>query len=400
LESDVDIPEGIRIDPDLEFIRSVSARDGPPYKPCFQCGTCSATCALSPDSEPFPRRQMAWAVWGMRERLLASPEVWLCHHCNDCSTRCPRGARPGDVLAAVRRECVQHYAAPRFLGRWVNQPHAIPLLLGIPVTLLALALAARSPIERALGLSANVDDRILYAYSSLFPHWMINALFGIFSLLAVLAMIVGGVRFWRAMKAGISDDRPAAGVPGLFPSILSTLMKVISHRQFTDCTKASLRYFSHLCVFYGFLALTAVTLWVITARYNPLVQGDFIYPFDFWSPWKILANLGGVAFVTGCLLMAWERLKADDKVGSGTWFDWALLAKLLLVAVTGFITEILHYLRLEPHRHIAYFVHLVFVFVVLVYLPYSKFAHVLYRFTAMVFAEYTGRGQGGKHDAG
>ena len=62
-----------------------------------------------------------------------------------------------------------------------------------------------------------------------------------------------------------------------------------------------------------------------------------------------------------------------------------------LVVSTGFITEVLHYLRLEPHRHIAYFVHLVFVFVVLMYLPYSKLAHLVYRRTAMVFAEHTGR---------
>jgi nitrate reductase gamma subunit len=51
----------------------------------------------------------------------------------------------------------------------------------------------------------------------------------------------------------------------------------------------------------------------------------------------------------------------------------------------------LHYLRLEPHRHIAYFAHLVFAFTVLVYLPYSKLAHLAYRTAAMVFAEYSGR---------
>ena len=67
---------------------------------------------------------------------------------------------------------------------------------------------------------------------------------------------------------------------------------------------------------------------------------------------------------------------------------------LLLVVCTGFFTEVLHYLRLEPHRHIIYFAHLVFVCALLLYLPYSKFAHLIYRTTAMVYAEYTGREMG------
>jgi quinone-modifying oxidoreductase subunit QmoC len=378
----------VRIEPDLDFVRALSRQGGNTLKKCFQCGTCSATCDLSPDSRPFPRKEMVWAVWGMRERLIADPDVWLCHQCNDCSTRCPRGARPGDVLAAVRQECVQHYAAPRFLARWLSQPACIPLLLTIPVALLTLALAVREPIENALGLSRQAGERILYSYSSVFPHWLLNTFFGLFSLLALGAMIAGVVRFWRALGAGSDTAR----VRGLLPSLLTTLGRILAHDDFSRCTKARPRLVSHICVFFGFLALSVVTVWVITARYNPLIQGEFLYPFNFWSPWKMLANLGGIAFIFGCLLMVRDRLRdSGERIGAGSYFDWALIAKLLLVALTGFVTEVLHYLRLEPHRHLAYFAHLVFVFVVLIYLPYSKLAHLAYRATAMVFAESTGR---------
>ena len=110
------------IEPDLEFIRALRKPGGESLKKCIQCGTCSATCALSPDTDPFPRKEMAWAVWGMKDRLLRDPDVWLCHQCNDCSTRCPRGARPGEVLAAVRQRAWCTIAFPVFsAGGWASR---------------------------------------------------------------------------------------------------------------------------------------------------------------------------------------------------------------------------------------------------------------------------------------
>jgi quinone-modifying oxidoreductase subunit QmoC len=375
----------LRIEPDLGFIRALDRAGGVSFKRCMQCGTCSATCDISPDHAPFPGKEMAWSSWGLKDRLLADPDVWLCYQCQDCSARCPRGARPGDVLGAVREACIRHYAVPRFLGRWVNEPHCIPLILGIPAALLALALVARDPVERALGISHEARDRIVFAYSSKFPHWLLNTFFAFFGVLALLAMIAGVRRFWRALKEALPTDRPASPIERFLPSLVSTLKGIFRHEKFDQCTKTNRRFFSHVFVLFGFLALTFVTAWVITARYNPLIQGDFIYPFPIWSPWKILANLGGGFLVVGCLLMLWDRLRENGQAVGGGYFDYAFLVMLLCVAVTGFVTELLHYLRLEPHRHVAYFVHLVFVFVILMYLPYSKFAHMVYRATALVF---------------
>jgi quinone-modifying oxidoreductase subunit QmoC len=379
------------IEPDLDFIRAIREQAGDSFEKCFQCGTCSATCTISPDSEPFPRKEMAWATWGMKDLLLRDPDVWLCYQCNDCSTRCPRGARPGDVLAAVRRECVRHYAVPRFLGRWVNQPECIPLLLGIPAALLTAALLLKDPIANGLGISVDTGERLIYAYSSVFPHWLLNSFFLFFSALALLAVVVGAIRFWSAVRSADSSSGTARHATGLVPSIVAVVASVFTHDKFAKCEKAHPRLWSHLFVFFGFLALCVVTVWVITAEYNPFIRGSFVYPFSFWSPWKMLANVGGIALLAGCFLMIRDRIKNGEQISTGSYFDWSLIATLILVILTGYFTEVLHYVRLEPHRHIAYFVHLVFVFTLLVYLPYSKFAHIVYRTVVLVYGKYSGR---------
>jgi quinone-modifying oxidoreductase subunit QmoC len=158
------------------------------------------------------------------------------------------------------------------------------------------------------------------------------------------------------------------------------------------CANSHARRTHHLLVIYGMLALLLTSLWVITARWNPLLEG-LVYPLGFWNPWKLMANLAGVAVVVGAALMLAERWKNPKTAGATTYSDFALLGFLLLIALTGFATELLHFLRMEPIRYAVYFVHLISVFGLFWMLPYSKLAHVVYRTLALVYAERTGRGK-------
>jgi len=381
----------LKIDSDLQFIRILRRQAGASYKRCFQCGTCTGTCALSTDSMPFPRRQMIWAVWGLRERLLSDPDVWLCHQCNDCSVRCPRGARPGEVLAAVRRECVVEYAAPRFLARWMSDPVYLPVLLAVPAVGLSALLTFKGPLEALFGITRNTTNRIVFAYTPELPHWLLNTFFFTFTILSLLGALIGARRFWSALRR--EDLAAGRGTPrrGLGASVWAVVKSTLTHERFAECTRASGRYVSHFLVLFGFLALSLVTCWAITARINPLLPDGFVYPFNFWSPWKLVANAGGAALLVGTVWMMVDRLWKNRDIGVGTYFDWSLLGALLLVVLSGFATEALHYIRLEPHRHAVYFVHLILVFYLIVYLPYSKLAHVVYRTVALVYNEYTGR---------
>jgi quinone-modifying oxidoreductase subunit QmoC len=383
--------------PDREFIDAIVAAGGGDLKKCFQCATCSVVCELSDGARPFPRKEMIWAQWGLKDRLFADPDVWRCYQCNDCSTKCPRGARPGDVLAAVRQQAIRHFATPQFLSTWVNQTKYLPLMFVVPAMLLGLALVLRAPLEGMLPVGAPHGF-----YAEFFPHWLLIGFFSLFTALAFLAAVIGVVRFWRAMKA--ADESSATYGPslGILTGILRTVKSILTHDSFGKCTSRASRRSAHLLAFYGFAALFAVTVWAVIDLYvMPYVLGiDSLYPFSLLHPVKLIANVGALLLIVGCVKVIVDRIGGEDDSRAGTAFDWIFIWLLLSVGITGLLTEVFR-LVAEPSElagldYIAfavYFVHLVLVFGLLVYLPYSKFAHMLYRTVALVYAERSGRAE-------
>ena len=60
--------------------------------------------------------------------------------------------------------------------------------------------------------------------------------------------------------------------------------------------------------------------------------------------------------------------------------DWLLLGMLWSVALTGFLLEIAVYRpAASPWEYAAFLVHVVLALELLILLPFTKFAHVLYR---------------------
>ena len=65
----------LRIEPDTEFIAELRNAGGGSLKKCYQCATCSVVCELSGDGTVFPRKEMLWAQWGLKDRLMANSSV-------------------------------------------------------------------------------------------------------------------------------------------------------------------------------------------------------------------------------------------------------------------------------------------------------------------------------------
>ena len=402
------MPAPYLVKPDREFLHRILDEGGDDLKKCFQCATCSVVCELSNGGKPFPRKEMVWAQWGLKDRLVADPDVWLCHQCNDCSTRCPRGARPGDVLTAVRQQSIRHYAVPGVFAAWANQVKFLPVMLLIPLVLLLGAL-----LLRPLGESGPLAPLLQFAdhpgfYAKLFPHWLLIGFYSFFWGLAMLGAAVGVVRFWRAMKAADEAAGSYSPVLGIVSSIKRTLMPIFKHDKFSQCGGQAARRLAHLCAFYGFVALFLVSVWAVIALYgiNPFIEDHhdhLVYPFKQLNPWKILANLGAVALIAGCVIAIRERLANKDESGTSTSFDWLFVGLLLGVGISGVMTEVMRLIgeagtgklaenaAYKGTAYTVYLVHLVLVVDLLVYLPYSKFAHVVYRTVALVYSEHSGR---------
>ena len=61
------------VDPDVGFINEISRLGGADVKKCYQCATCAVACPISPDSKPYPRKEMIAASWGLKDRSKYRP---------------------------------------------------------------------------------------------------------------------------------------------------------------------------------------------------------------------------------------------------------------------------------------------------------------------------------------
>lgn len=75
---------------------------------CFACGVCTATCPVAEIEPEFsPSRIIRQILYGMREQLLASPTLWYCARCAQCSFSCPQEVRFLDIVQGLRNLAVQ-----------------------------------------------------------------------------------------------------------------------------------------------------------------------------------------------------------------------------------------------------------------------------------------------------
>lgn len=369
------------IQPDMDFINEIRRYGGDSLKKCYQCAMCSITCPLTSDENPFPRKEMLWAQWGLKEKLIKDPDIWLCYQCNDCSLQCPRNAFPGNVLSALRNYCFLYYAFPQLLGKAFRDWRYLPLLLGFPVILFILIMEATGHLnfpERA----PNGEE----FFANFIPHIIINSVFLVLLGIVFVTVAISLYRFWRALR--ISDKGLNFTIwDVLKKSAVPALVVFLPHTKFNECGGDKNKRIAHMYILYGCLSFVLVSAVIFIGTYIiKVIPVDL--PLHMWNPLKIIANLGAFFVLIGCFMVIRRKIKGDKNAGNNSYLDWNLLILIVSITVIGLLTEFTRLIEFIDAAYTLYFIHLVLVFYGILYFPYSKLAHLLYRSIATIYADY------------
>jgi quinone-modifying oxidoreductase subunit QmoC len=93
---------------------------------------------------------------------------------------------------------------------------------------------------------------------------------------------------------------------------------------------------------------------------------------------------------SGLGIMIYQRLFDRDIFGKTSYSDWLLLVSMTLLTLSGTLVEMARFGQWYIAYHL-YFFHLVVVWFVIIYLPFTKLGHVFYRTTALLYARSIGR---------
>jgi citrate/tricarballylate utilization protein len=337
---------------------------------CNACRYCEGYCAVFPALERRRRFTPADVVY------LAN----LCHDCRACFYACmyapPHefGVNIPRALAEVRERTYADYALPRVASDLARRH--VWLLLG--VTLLSLGFFGFMAVPNGL-LERHQGPGAFYAVVP-YLGMMLPAL--LLSIYAVGVMLAGAFAFARDIggrRIALADIRA-----GLVAAREALSLRYLRGGTAGGCyypteRTSNARLVLHMLVFYGFLSAFAATI-------AAAVLQDFfdrLPPYPILSVPVILGSLGGVAIIvgaTGLLSLKWRSDRAPSDAHTLN-LDWLFLASLDVVSITGMLLLIL---RNTPAMGLLLVIHLATVLALYVSAPYGKFAHVVYRYAALV----------------
>ena len=339
---------------------------------CNSCRYCEGFCAV------FPAMTRRLEFGQADIHYLAN----LCHNCGACLHACQYAA-PHEfainipkAMAKVRLDTYAEYAWPKALGTLYQRNG------------LTLALATAAGLTLFLCLMLLVMGNLFTAmpggnFYGIFPHNTLALMFGPVFGFAVLALTLGVRRFWR-------DISPASAPLGLKTSAALEATSNVARLKYLDgghgegCNNSDdaftlwRRRFHHL-TFYGFMLCFAAT--GVATLYHFVLHWSAPYPV-FSLP-VMLGIVGGLGLLVGPAGLLWLNLRRHPDQGDEQQkpMDRGFIALLLLISASGLA---LLALRDTSALGLALAIHLGLVMAFFLTMPYSKFAHGIFRSAALL----------------
>ena len=383
---------------------------------CFNCGTCTATCPLSENSNEFPRGIIRLAQLGQKDKLIASKELWICHYCGDCTAACPREANPAQFMNSARKYAIAN-VDPFGLTSLLNRSKALTVSI---MSILAVFVALMLDYSDRSRLFTD-DYQILGGYYGEIIHFSGVAI-GIFM---ALAFGLGAFRLYLKMRNNAPlKDREYVNehltTGNSFKLMLRSFYLMLkndavieegfvredhlsdieveegnypphteSYFSYEPKQKVSRRMI-HLSIAGGFIGLFLATIYDYTIK--DLIFGNPGGWVPIYHPIRLLGILSGLGMMFGTTMSMYYRyVKPDDSeyYKNTNFDDWMILTLIWFVGLTGFFATIMNYIPSLPSwAGWVVIVHVVVVYELFFILPFSKFAHIAYRPLALWIKRY------------
>jgi len=374
---------------DTELLADVQRFGAGDVSACFSCGTCTAICPLSDNDGTFPRRIIRYAQVGMKDELLSSKELWTCYHCGLCSDSCPTEADPGEFMAAARRYAIASYEPTGLARILYTRPVAGSLIaVAVAAFFAVFMFAARGPQDAAsLALFEFIPDGLIHVTGI--------AVMGVMALSGIVGITTMARRVARhegvSLKTVFGGRSALAATGSALWSALG--VESLGQRRYREDCKDDKpaepwyrrRWLIHALSIWGFLGLLAATVldWGL-ALTGVKATGT---PIPLWYPSRLIGTLAGLSLLYGVSMFMANRVRKVNRAAMvSTASDWLLLVLLWITGATGFFIEIALYLPDAPAwGYWVFLFHVAVAMELMLLLPFTKFAHAMYRPVALFF---------------
>jgi len=340
---------------------------------CNACRYCEGFCAVFPAME--------------RRRTFSDGDLTylanLCFDCRACFYAC-QYAPPHEfavnvpkVFAELRAETYRDYTWPGILSALYRRGGLTGGLVSLVCVVVALLLVFGLKGPTAVFTAQHGEG----AFYRIVPFLaMVLPALGI-TLYGFAVLMIGAVRFWRSTRGSFVEmlDRGAFWRATQDAFSLRYMRGGGDGCNYPEAAFSHVRRRLHHLVFYGFLLDLAAT--TVAAIYDHVFGWIAPYPLLSWP--VVLGTIGGIMLVigtSGMLYLKWrsDREPTDREMAA---MDVAFLLSLFLTSLTGLL---LLAVRETALMGAMLTIHLGLVAALFLTMPYGKFAHLFYRYAALI----------------